>query len=194
MNSITPRILQLVSKPQILSYNQQSMNRNTYTRELNFHLPSKVFASIVLVLSVVIMIPITEIASGAPKFDPSPQGEYCSSLYSIIQSLLVKQAQLKNQGSNLSASDQNALNQATDEYMRECREKYGHPSRDVNPKIEDLSNLNEDMVLEQTEEPQTPKQGLSDITPGDMVIEQTEQTNPQNSDPPNTTIENNEVG
>ena len=78
--------------------------------------------------------------------------------------------------------------------MSSCYEKFGYPAREVNPKLDDLSTIDEDMVLEQTEEPQNPKQGLPDIATDDTVLEQTEQTNPQSSDPPNTTIENNEVG
>ncbi len=156
---------------------------------------SKAFASIAVCMALIVSIPLIDTTYAKPKFDSTALGKQCSNLNSIINALLAKQSQLRGQGSDLSASDQNALNQATDSYMTSCYEKFGYPAREVNPKLDDLPVIDEDMVIEQTDQPQTPKQNLPDITTDDMVIEQTEQTNPQSSDvPPNTTIENSEVG
>lgn len=148
------------------------MNKKIKTINQNFFLSDKAFVSIMLGLVLIVMIPISDIAySKPPKFDPSPQGKHCSSLYDVIQSLLAKQSQLKSQGSDLSASDQATLAQANDEYMTDCKDKYGYPTRAVNPKGGDLSAIDEDMVLEQTDQPQSPKHGLpSNVNQDDMAV------------------------
>ncbi len=170
------------------------MSKITNLRKLEPDLYSKAFASIAVCMALIVTIPLIDTTYAKPKFDSTAIGKQCSNLNSIISALLAKQSQLRGQGSDLSASDQNALNQAMDSYMTSCYEKFGYPAREVNPKLDDLPVIEEDMVMEQTDQPETPKQNLPDITTDDMVIEQTEQTNPQSSDPPNTTIENSEVG
>lgn len=167
------------------------ITKSSERKDINF----KAFVTVLLGLALVTMIPITDIAYAKPKFDQSTLGKHCSNLNSIIQSLLAKQSYLKSQGSDLNTSDQNALNQAMDSYMTDCREKYGYPSREVNPKLEDLSTLDENTVVEQTDEPQTPKQGLPDITQDDKVIDDSEQQIPSSSEPdmPENTIEDSQV-
>ncbi len=156
----------------------------------SFHQSHKAFVSVAVCLALIVSIPIIDTTYAKPKFDSTALGKQCANLNSIISALLAKQSQLRGQGSDLSASDQNSLNQAMDSYMTSCYEKFGYPAREVNPKSGDLPVIEEDMVLEQTDQSETPKQNLPDITTDEMVIEQTEQTNPQNSEPPDTTIEN----
>ncbi len=171
------------------------MNKNTFSDGLKPNLCSKAFASIAVCMALIVTIPLIDTTYAKPKFDSTALGKQCASLNDIISALLAKQSQLKAQGSDLSASDQNALNQAMDSYMSSCYEKFGYPAREVNPKSGDLPVIEEDMVLEQTDQSETPKQNLPEITADDMVLEQTEQTNPQNPDvSPTTSIENNEVG
>ncbi len=143
----------------------------------------KALLTVLLGVALVTTIPIADIAYAKPKFDQSTQGKHCSNLNSIIGSLLAKQSQLRGQGQDLSPSDQNALNQAMDSYMSDCYQKYGYPSREVNTKGDDLPVLEEDMVLEQAEQPKSPKQGLPDINQDDMVIDDSEQQTPTSSVP-----------
>ena len=171
------------------------MSEITNLRGSKPDLYSKAFASIAVCMALIVTIPLIDTTYAKPKFDSTALGKQCSNLNSIINALLAKQSQLRGQGSDLSASDQNSLNQAIDSYMTSCYDNYGPPAREVNPKFDGLPVIEEDMVLEQTAQPETPKQNLPDITTDDMVIEQTEQTNPQSSNvPPNTPIENSEVG
>lgn len=158
-------------------------------RDNNF----KALVAVLIGLALVTMIPITDIIYAKPKFDQSTLGKHCSNLNSIINALLAKQSHLRSQGQDLSASDRNSLNQAIDEYMSNCYQKYGYPSREVNPKVDDLPIIEEDMVLEQTEQPESPKQGLPDISQDDMVIDDSEQQTQPSSEPDIPEINNEDV-
>lgn len=187
--------MKVSSKPQILLNYEQSMSKINNMRKPNPDLFSRGFASIAVCMALIVTIPLIDTTYAKPKFDSSALGKQCASLNDVISALLAKQSQLRGQGSDLSTSDQNALNQAMDSYMTSCYDKFGYPAREVNPKLDDLPTIEEDMVVEQTDQVETPKQNLPDITTDDMVLEQTEETTPQNSDsPPNTPIENGEVG
>lgn len=121
---------------------------------------------VLLGFALILMIPLSDTALAKPNFGSSTQGKQCSMLYDTIDGLSNKAKDLKSQGKTLSDSDRNALNQAIDEYMRDCRD-YGMLQQ--NTKLSGAPDDNE-AVLEQPEQPsQTNPRTQSPILDGNLA-------------------------
>jgi hypothetical protein len=130
----------------------------------NYNKITSTLVGLIIGFALILMIPISDTAFAKPNFGSSTQGKQCSMLYDTIDGLSNKEKYLKSQGKTLSDSDRNALNQAIDEYMRDCR---GYGMLQQNPKLDGGIIDNNDMVLEQPEQSSPPKSQLPEIALGD---------------------------